>query len=309
MTILIHDVDIKLLRVFYTIVQCGGFSLAQARLNVSQSSISTQMSKLETRLGFRLCERGHGIFRLTPEGEHVLKATERLLAALDDFSSELLESQKKPAGDLRIGLMDNMVSNPNSPLSNVLADVAEDAPDIHFNIHIGSVADLGERVLDSRLHLAISFSYRPIAGLSYTPLFTEEHQLYCGRAHPFFDRDDRTITIEELLEAKYAGWGNSAAIPDDDMPVAFTEVASSHNMEGLVYLVQSGHFVAFLPSHYAKRWVEKGEMRAVRPDILSHSVQFYLMLRDNDCHPLVVRCFLDYLANYISQQELSRAVG
>lgn len=53
----LQDVDLKLLRVFMTIVKCGGFSAAQATLNMSQSSISEQMTNLETRLGVTLCER------------------------------------------------------------------------------------------------------------------------------------------------------------------------------------------------------------------------------------------------------------
>ena len=50
------DSDIKLLRVFYVIAQCGGFSAAQAQLNLSQSAISTRMAQLEARLGCRLHE-------------------------------------------------------------------------------------------------------------------------------------------------------------------------------------------------------------------------------------------------------------
>ena len=36
----LHDVDLKLLRVFATIVRCGGFSAAQAALNAGLSWIS-----------------------------------------------------------------------------------------------------------------------------------------------------------------------------------------------------------------------------------------------------------------------------
>jgi hypothetical protein len=61
----IRDVDIRLLRIFFTIAKSGGFSRAQAKLNLSQSAISTHMAQLETRLGTRLCQRGHGAFEIT----------------------------------------------------------------------------------------------------------------------------------------------------------------------------------------------------------------------------------------------------
>ena len=295
MRISIQDVDIKLLRIFHTIVQCGGFSLAQARLNVSQSSISTQMSKLETRLGVRLCERGHSMFRLTPEGEQVLRATERLLSAIDDFRSELSEAQGLPRGELRIGLMDNMVTNPNSPLSSVFGEVSAAAPNIHFNIYIGGMVALGERVLDSRLPFALGFAHRRIAGLSYTPLFDEKHFLYCGREHPFFHRRPEVLDLNEIAEADFAGYGTAELASGNPLPFAPREVASSPYMEGLVYLVLSGRYLAFLPSHYAKRWVDTGEMRAIRTDLARTLAQFYLITRENEPQPLIVRFFLDHL--------------
>jgi DNA-binding transcriptional LysR family regulator len=39
------------------VVECGGFTPAQAELNISASALSTKMAALETRLGMRLCQR------------------------------------------------------------------------------------------------------------------------------------------------------------------------------------------------------------------------------------------------------------
>ena len=52
----LDNFDIRLLRVFMTIADCGGFSAAQAHLGLSQSAISNKMHDLETRMGLRLCE-------------------------------------------------------------------------------------------------------------------------------------------------------------------------------------------------------------------------------------------------------------
>src|SRR5256885_16544158 len=64
----VSDLDLRLLRVFLAIVDAGGVSAAQASLGVGQSTLSSQLSTLETRLGFSLCERGRGGFRLTAKG-------------------------------------------------------------------------------------------------------------------------------------------------------------------------------------------------------------------------------------------------
>ena len=54
----IQDIDLRLLRLFITVVQTGGFTAAANQRNVGRPTISTQMADLETRLGMRLCERG-----------------------------------------------------------------------------------------------------------------------------------------------------------------------------------------------------------------------------------------------------------
>ena len=54
----IADLDLKLLKLFKTVVECGGFAAAETELNISRSTISIHMSKLEARLGLSLCQRG-----------------------------------------------------------------------------------------------------------------------------------------------------------------------------------------------------------------------------------------------------------
>jgi hypothetical protein len=57
--------DFKLLRIFVCVARHQGFAKAQQELNLTTSAISTYMGQLETRLGFKLCERGRGGFSLT----------------------------------------------------------------------------------------------------------------------------------------------------------------------------------------------------------------------------------------------------
>ncbi len=77
------DVELRLLRVFATIVHQGGFSAAQASLGMTQATISTHMRHLEERLGLRLCERGRSGFMLTDEGRQVHAATLDLFEPID----------------------------------------------------------------------------------------------------------------------------------------------------------------------------------------------------------------------------------
>ncbi|PXB93338.1 LysR family transcriptional regulator, partial [Pseudomonas aeruginosa] len=84
----VTDLDLRLLRIFACVVKCGGFTAAQAELNMSQSNISMHIASLEKRLGYRLCERGKGGFRLTAKGRRVLEASRTMFDAIGLFRDQ-----------------------------------------------------------------------------------------------------------------------------------------------------------------------------------------------------------------------------
>src|SRR5262250_2913039 len=81
------DTDLRLLRVFKSVADCGGMAAAELELDVGISTISRQVRDLETRLGLTLCCRGRSGFALTAEGQRIYEETARLLAAADSFCS------------------------------------------------------------------------------------------------------------------------------------------------------------------------------------------------------------------------------
>lgn len=82
------DVDLRLLRVFRAVADCGGMAAAELELNIAMSTISRHIKDLEERFGMVLCRRGRSGFALTPEGERIYAASERLLRGLLDFSAK-----------------------------------------------------------------------------------------------------------------------------------------------------------------------------------------------------------------------------
>ena len=65
------DMDLRLLRVFKTVVDCGGMAAAELELNIGTSTVSRHVKDLEVRLGLTLCRRGRAGFSLTAEGEQI----------------------------------------------------------------------------------------------------------------------------------------------------------------------------------------------------------------------------------------------
>ncbi|MFZ4624037.1 MAG: LysR family transcriptional regulator, partial [Rhodoferax sp.] len=102
----LSDMDIRLLRVFKSVVECGGMAAAELELNIGTSTVSRHIKDLETRLGLTLCRRGRAGFALTPEGQQIYTETLRLLTGVDAFRSRVDEIHQRMGGQLQIAVFD-----------------------------------------------------------------------------------------------------------------------------------------------------------------------------------------------------------
>ena len=290
----VHDVDLKLLRVFDAVVRAGGFSAAQSMLNVGQSTISAQIGHLEVRLGVRLCERGRGGFRLTEQGAAAHSAIQRLFAAIDDFRNETGLLTSLLAGTLNLGLIDNTVADGSSPLRQALTRFSARGPDLSINVYIGMPGELEQRVLDGRLHLAIGhFPFRA-PGTNAIALYEELHGLYCGTGHP--------LAREGLGAREVAEGSRSARVVsrgylrrrDLDLLGVETAASTADNIEAQAILILGNNCVGFLPNHYAAQWVAKGDMKQLLPERMKLRSKFSAIVR-KATPPVIVQTFLSDL--------------
>ncbi len=81
----LNDSDLRLLRIFSTIVECGGVTAAESKLNMANSTLSTHLVTLEDHLQMKLCRRGRAGFELTSEGRAVYEAAERMFQSIEEF--------------------------------------------------------------------------------------------------------------------------------------------------------------------------------------------------------------------------------
>jgi DNA-binding transcriptional LysR family regulator len=129
----ISDMDLRLLRVFRTVVDCGGMAAAELELNIGTSTVSRHIKDLETRLGLTLCRRGRAGFALTAEGEQIYAQTTQLLSATDAFRSSVDEIHQRMGGQLHVAVFDKTASNPASHIAQAISLFTDLAPDVRLN--------------------------------------------------------------------------------------------------------------------------------------------------------------------------------
>ena len=285
------DLDLRLIRVFLAIVDAGGVSSAQATLNVGQSTISTQLATLETRLGYRLCERGRGGFRLSARGEQFVDAARALLDAVDSFGIEARNVGRKLVGTLDIGMIGHTPVSASARISDAIGRFRSRDQSVRFSILVRSPGELEELLLNGRIQIGIGYFWHRVPSLEYTEIFAEEQFAYCAKGHPLFERAGR-VTPAQAAAHEWA-WRSYPLPEAENAAPARTVTAVADNMEAVAMLVLSGHHLGYLPEHFAAPFVEQGLLAALNPALMRYRVTFHMVTRARRQRTEIVEAFLD----------------
>jgi DNA-binding transcriptional LysR family regulator len=270
----LSDIDLRLIRIFCTIVECNGFAGAQIALNMAQSTLSTHLGSLEAKLGSKLCERGRGGFRVTPAGEDTYAAAQELLRNLERFEATMDRVHRRRTARLRIGLIDCVTTFDALDLPGAIARFTARHPEALVELETDTPAGLQNSLLKGSRDIVVGGSLQPMPGLVYRELAAEIHHLYCGRGHPWFDRPDRDLTQADFLKAAFSV--RSYMHFDDTYRLGrVTARATVGSMEAQEILILSGRYVGFLPAHRGGLWESRGSMRAVKRSDWSLTSRFY----------------------------------
>ncbi|KAA3629017.1 MAG: LysR family transcriptional regulator [Proteobacteria bacterium] len=296
--------DIRLLKIFLVVADSGSFAGAQPALNISLSTISSHIGTLETRLGFKLCTRGRSGFRLTDRGRQVYLYAQRLLHEVERFDVNVDNLKRSLSGEIRIGLIDNTISDTRSPLRRALQKFTKRKGNVAMRISICSPTELQQHVYNKTLHIGIGSFPTKIEGLIYTMLYDEEHRLYCGRTHPLFTKPSARLTDIKNTKIVARGYLHSQDLQLLDVPNA---AATVENVEAQAYLILSGGYVGFLPAHYAEQWVNEGELRQLLPDDAVYESRFELVVKSGIVPNNPVDAFISDVQSTVADSMLNQA--
>ncbi|MGF6722179.1 DNA-binding transcriptional LysR family regulator [Paraburkholderia sp. GAS41] len=271
------DLDLKLIRVFLAVADARGIGAAEASLGVRQPTISTQLSALEARIGFRLCERGRGGFRLTSKGERFAATARTLIGATSHFVARVREIDRKLAGTLSIGLIGHASHVENTRVAEAISAFQRRDQAVNISMKVKSPQELEEGLVNNQLDLAIGYFWHRVPGLVYQQLFAERQVIYCGRGHPLF-QEPAPVTAEHLQSGNWV-W-RSYPIPEAPSTIAERRVtALADSIEAATILIMSGNYLGYLPAHHAAPFVQRGFLKALGDTTFSFEVPQHLVTK------------------------------
>ncbi|TBU96594.1 LysR family transcriptional regulator [Stutzerimonas kirkiae] len=280
------DLDLRLLRVFLAVVEARGISNAQAILGRDASTISKQISQLETRLGFRLCERGRSGFTLTEEGASIHRRAQELFAATRRFEQDARALSNQLSGPIRIAMIDNLITDPGCPLVATLERFSRrEHNQVELFLDITAPARIEQAVLDQQADLGIGIFLHELQELDYLPLYREQDLLYASSSHPAasLSGERQKTALHESRKVVRDFLEQSDLVPLDIATA--TANAWVGNVEAAAMLILAGGHVGFLPAHYARHWVEQGQLVAIAPERYQRTSQIKAVTRQNKRRP------------------------
>ena len=141
------------LRYFSVLAQVEHYTLAAARLGISQPSLSSAIHNLETELGnVRLFEKVGRNIRLTEEGRYYQEKVDAALRELNTASMTLRESKVSAPVLIRLGVVSGTISG---TVAEEIASYLKQNDRIRFRVVESASEELMDMIRQEKLDMAI----------------------------------------------------------------------------------------------------------------------------------------------------------
>lgn len=182
------------LRYFSVLAQVEHYTLAAARLGISQPSLSSAIHHLETELGgIRLFEKVGRNIRLTDEGRYYQEKVDAALKELNTASMTLRDSKISAPVLIRMGVVSGTVSG---TVAREIAGYIRQNERIRFLLTESSAEDLMDLVRQEKLDMAIVDTTDRDRTLHFRKLCRRNFSVALPASHPL--TGSRTLAPQQL---------------------------------------------------------------------------------------------------------------
>jgi LysR family nitrogen assimilation transcriptional regulator len=192
-------INLRKIRYFLEIADCGSFSKAAAKLKVSQPTLSQQMSALETHLGRSLLTRTIGGVAVTDAGRVFYRHAQSLAKQIAFAEDEVRSIDGPGLGQVTLGLA---TCGAASTLAlPILQRVRSEYPEFRLRINDNFAGTLSDFIMTGRIDLALAYTAPPLRGVTSEDLFIEELFLMCPEGHDVSAGLGAAVDLRSLQDA------------------------------------------------------------------------------------------------------------
>ncbi|MBO6855402.1 MULTISPECIES: LysR family transcriptional regulator [Roseibium] len=143
--------NIELLEAFVAVAEAGNVTHAGSRLNRTQPCVSTQLRRLEERVGKPLIERSARTMNLTPAGRILYQHATEILRSHEEARLRL--SAPELTGTVHVGLPEWYATG---QLQSIFCNFVRIHPNVKLEMTVADSATLHEMLSNNEINLAIA---------------------------------------------------------------------------------------------------------------------------------------------------------
>lgn len=275
----LQESDIKLLRVFFAVASCNGFTAAEPVLRMQRPNISAAIKKLEERLDLVLCHRGRGGFQMTKEGEVVFQETKRIFNSFDNFVFNIKSLHDNYSGHITIVLMAGLPLSMMNAVGKSVKSCMDKFDDIHFNIQTRLYNEVEHAALSGECHLVVSCydMVKPESVMFHNLNAHCAGRLYCASSHPLAKYSE-ALPAEVDLQG-YPAIGITGMSPANYIgkKQRMTIQTFSDSFESCMSGIMTGEYIGLLPDYLVETQGQGLGLVPVGGDELAFNHEFFIM--------------------------------
>ncbi|MDF7759075.1 HTH-type transcriptional activator AaeR [Kosakonia cowanii] len=288
---------LKRMSVFAKVVELGSFTAAARQLQMSVSSISQTVAKLEDELQVKLLNRSTRSIGLTEAGKIYYQGCRRMLHEVQDVHEQLYAFNNTPIGTLRIGSSSTMAQN---VLAKMTAEMLKEHPGLSVNLVTGIPApDLIADGLDVVIRVgALQDSNLFSRRLGTMPMVVCAAKNYLSQYG----------TPEKPADMVNHSWLEYSVRPDNEFELVAPEgIATRLIPQGrfvtndpmtLTRWLTAGAGIAYVPLMWVIEEINSGQLEILLPRYQSDPRPVYALYTQKDKLPLKVQVCINYLTDY-----------
>ncbi len=184
------------LRYFSVLAQVEHYTLAAARLGISQPSLSSAIHQLEDELGgVKLFEKVGRNIRLTEEGRYFQEKVDTAMQELNTATMTLRDSMVSAPVVIRMGLVSGTL---NGTVAKEIAAYIQQNSRIRFRLTEGAAGELMDLVRQEKLDMAIVDTTNRDRSLHFRKLAQRDFSVAMQKNHPLAGRSG--IQPQDILQ-------------------------------------------------------------------------------------------------------------
>lgn len=274
--------DIQSIKTFIQVVSLESFTRAAEELNFAQSTVTTQIQRLEQELGYPLFERIGRKSYLTAAGQEFFPHAMELLRLMQRVTA-LGQDPKEIHGTLRLGVLESLLF---SVTLKVLPAFCEQFPNVNVEIKLSQSSEIPFLLKQNQIDLAY-ISYEPVGDPVLCCCYRrkEEMVFMSSPQHPMARK--KAIPLEKALSMPFI-----VTEPNGRCYERLHEIAAHHNItlyhaivvdsiEAIVELLQDGRSITFLPRYSIAEHLKNQKIAVLDVNILPQTYYSQIIYHKN----------------------------